>query len=141
MKLTIIVAVFMLSFSSIALEVDNYYGEMRSLKDSDEIVNEYINSSFEKKVKFTFTKPYLRNPNKCSKIHYKLIKQFRSIIKHKLEGYLEKNLSEEYMHPEKRISGKRYFDDSIYDRGRFDITQSFFNEQKYPNQWNRNWNR
>lgn len=124
MKLTIITTVLMMSFSAMALEVDNYYGEMGNLKDSNEIVNEFINSSFESKLK-SLSPSLLKNPNKCSKIHYKLIKQFRSIIKHKLEGYLEKNLSSEFMHPAKNVGGRKYFDDSIYDRGRFDITRIF----------------
>ena len=65
MKLTIIVTVLMVSFSAMALEVDNYYGEMRSLKDSNEIVNEYINSSFKRKLN-SLSPSLLRNPNKCT---------------------------------------------------------------------------
>lgn len=91
-----------------ALETDNYITWGRELKDSADVINEYMTSEIKKALEISNGKRKLQT---CLGVTHAVARRFKTSPpkKHPLEDHLKETLSEEYMYPKYEYRG-----DSIY---------------------------
>ena len=112
-----------LSFSALSLETDNFLTWGIELKDSSSDINKYINNH----IQSTLDKLNLKKRSlKCDKVRNKIILDFRGLITHPMEHWIEKTLGEEKVFPsENQYDDREYFMMSVYGTKNFDVSKYF----------------
>lgn len=111
MKLiTCIWTLIVLSISnSQALETDNYLTWVMELKDSKNMINQYVNNVIQESLEKTNKR---KKPRSCRVLTKKIGNKFRTVppFIHPLEDFLKANLTEDFIYPDSR----KYRPISIY---------------------------
>lgn len=108
----------MVSSVSYALETDNFLGEINPPKDSSEIINEFVNSKIDSYL--TKNSESLRSKS-CSQVRKKVLKSFRGYVVHAIEEYIDEQVSDEFVYPQRDHSYGDYFKISIYYNKKIDL--------------------
>lgn len=114
---------FLFSLNAIALETDNFLTWGRELKDSSDLINDYINDQVKVELQKINRKKKLFS---CEKVRNKLVMSFRGFITHPMEHWIESSLGKNRVYPsEEEYSDREYFMMSIYGTPKFDVSKYF----------------